>query len=247
MARGRITVVDWIMLALAIVSVGLVSYETWGSPTPEQTRQILLLDLAIIAVFALEFIVRWTQDDRPRSFVARNWYDLLGMIPVTHPAVRGFRLFRLVRIIVILSRFGRAADRAVGQEFTYRIIKRFKGLIVEVVSDAVTVRVMDMTLDVLQKGEYTKNMADHLEAHGDEMMEIIMERVKEDPKIGRIKRVPFFDEVVATSSRVTQRLIIDLLRDPRMDQMVKDIIRQNVQQIRQAVREKEALRAAPAT
>jgi len=164
------------------------------------------------------------------------------MIPVSSPAVRGFRLFRIVRIVVLLSRFGRAADRALGEEFTARMVRRFKDVIVEIIGDAVTVRVIDMTLDVLQKGEYTRNLADHLERHGDEMMGIIVDRVKTDEQLGRVRHVPFFDDLVATSSRVTQRLLIDLLRDDRMDQMVKDVIRQNVEQIREAVREKEALR-----
>jgi len=242
-ARQRVTAVDWIMLVLAVVSVGMLAYETWGDPTPEQRQQIFLADYVIIGIFAIEFVLRWVQDDRPKSFVLRNWYDLLAMIPVHQPAIRGFRLFRIVRIAVIFSRFGRAADRAFGQEFTYRLLTRFKALIVEVIGDAVTVRVMDMTLDVLQKGEYAKNLADHLEASGDDMMQIIVEKVKSDPAIGKVRHVPFFDDLVATSSRVSQRLMIDLLRDPRMDDMIKDVIAQNLQQMRGAVAEKETLRA----
>ncbi len=230
------------MLVLAVLSVGMLAYETWGDPTPEQRQQIFLADYVIIGIFALEFVLRWVQDDRPKSFVLRNWYDLLAMIPVHQPAIRGFRLFRIVRIAVIFSRFGRAADRAFGQEFTYRLLTRFKSLIVEVIGDAVTVRVMDMTLDVLQKGEYAKNLADHLESNGDDMMQIIVEKVKSDPAIGKVRHVPFFDDLVATSSRVSQRLVIDLLRDPRMDDMIKDVIRQNLQQMRAAVAEKESLR-----
>ncbi len=229
------------MLSLAIVSVGMLVYETWGDPTPEQRVDILRADLIIVGIFVVEFVYRWSRADNKRTFIFRNWYEVLGMIPVSHPAVRGFRLFRILRIVVILSRFGYAADRAFGDEFTYRLVKRFKNVIAEVVADSVTLRVMDMTLDVLQKGEYAKNMADHLEAHGDEMMEIIVDRVKDDPQIGRVRHVPFFDDIVATSSRVSLRLGIDLLRDPRMDQMIKDIIKQNVAQIRAAVKTKESL------
>lgn len=242
----RVTAVDWLMLTLAVVSVAMLVYETWGDPSPEQTRQIILADYVIVGIFAVEFTIRWIKDDHPRTFPLRFWYDLLGMIPVSSPAVRGFRLFRIVRIVVLLSRFGRAADRAFGAEFTARMVRRFKDVIVEIISDAVTLRVLDMTLDVLQKGEYTRNLADHMERHGDDMMEIIVEKVKTDEQLGRIRHVPFFDDLVATSSRVTQRLLVDLLRDDRMDQMVKDVIRQNVEQIREAVREKESLRARSA-
>jgi hypothetical protein len=63
--------------------------------------------------------------------------------------------------------------------------------------------------------------------------------VKDDPEVGAVKHLPFFDAMVATSSQVTQRILIDLLRDPRMDQLVKDIIKQNVEQIRAAVQDRE--------
>lgn len=240
--RARITVIDWIMLALALVSVGMLSYETWGNPNEEQRAQILLGDLIIVGIFALEFSVRWAKAENRRTFPLRNWYEVLGMIPVASPAIRGFRLFRIIRIVVLLSRFGYAADRAFGDEFTYRFVRRFKAAIVESLGDAVTLRVMDMTLDVLQKGEYAGNMADHLERNGDAMLEIVIDKVREDPKIGRVRHLPFFDDLVATSSRVTTRLVIDLLRDDRMDQMIKDIIKENVEQIRNAVKRNEALK-----
>lgn len=247
--RRRVTAIDWIMLTLAVVSIGLLAYETWGDPSPELTRQILLADYVIIGIFALEFIVRWVKDDRPKTFVARNWYDLLGMIPVAHPAIRGFRLFRILRIVVLLSRFGRATDRAFGQEFVHRFILRFKDSFVDLVSGAVTLRVLDETEEVLLRGRYAKNLADAIEQRGDEILDIVVEKVADDPQVGRVRNIPFFKEIVGTSSRVTQRIMVDLLRDDRMGDMIRDIIRQNVAQIRAEMKQKEAVRDAgrPAT
>lgn len=238
--RRRVSPIDWIMLTLAIVSIGLLAYETWGDPTPEQTRQIFLADYVIIGIFALEFTVRWIRDDRPKTFVWRNWYDLLGMIPVAHPAIRGFRLFRIVRIVVLLSRFGRAADRAFGQEFVNKLLWKFKGTIVDMVAGAVTLRVLDETEAVLMKGRYAKNLADAIEQRGEQILDIVVEKVAEDPQVGRVRNVPFFKEIVGTSSRVTQRITVDLLRDDRMGDMIRDMIRQNVAQIRADMRQKEA-------
>lgn len=247
MAERRITASDWLMLVLALVSVGLLAYEAWGDVTPEERRQIFLADYVIVGIFAVEFAVRWVKDERPKTFPLRYWYEALGMLPVHVPVVRGFRLFRVIRIVVILSRFGRAADRAFGEGYTRRFLNRFKAVIVETLGDAITVKVLDETLAVLQKGEYTRNLADALERHGDEMMGIIAQKVKQDPQVGAIRHVPGFDAMVTTSSRVTQRIIVDLLRDERMDQMVKDIIRSNVEQIRSEVRKREATMGVAAT
>ena len=238
--RRRVTAIDWIMLTLAIVSIGLLAYETWGDPTPELTRQIFLADYVIIGIFAIEFTIRWIRDDKPKTFVLRNWYDLLGMIPVAHPAIRGFRLFRIIRIVVLLSRFGRATDRAFGRQFTNRLLFRFKDAIVDMVSGAVTLRVLDETEVVLMRGKYAKNMADAIEARGEEILGIVVEKVTADPEVGRVRHVPFFKDIVTISSRVTQRITVDLLRDDRMGDMIRDIIRQNVTQIRSEMRQKES-------
>lgn len=232
------------MLALALVSVGLLLYERWGDPTPEQRDAILALDLAIIAVFAVEFCVRWARDPKPRTFPLRYWYELLGMVPVAHPAVRGFRLFRVVRIAVVLSRFGRAADRAFGEEVTYRLLRRFKSLVVDAVSGAVTLRVLEETAEVLGKGTYARNLADAIERRGGEMLALAVEKVKSDPEVGAVRHLPFFEETVAASSRVTQRIVVDLLRDDRTEAILRDLIRQNVAQIQDAVRRKEDAREA---
>jgi voltage-gated potassium channel len=246
MRGNRIGVVDWVMLALALVSVAMLVYETWGPVTPEQREQILLADLVIIAIFAIEFTMRWIRDPRPKTFPLRNWYELLGMVPVAHPAVRGFRLFRIIRIVVILSRFGRAADRAFGEEFTYRVVRRFKDIIADAVAGAVTLRVLEETGDVLQKGTYAQNLADALERRGDEMLDIAVEKIKADEKVGAVRHIPFFDQVVMTSARVSQRIVIDLLRDDRMEAIIRDIIRLNVAQIQAAVKQREAGRALAA-
>jgi voltage-gated potassium channel len=243
MSRRRITVVDWLMLTLALVSVGLLAYETWGDVTPEQRRQIFLADYVIIGIFAFEFAVRWIKDPRPKTFPLRYWYEVLGMIPVHAPAIRGFRLFRIIRIVVLAGRFGRATDRVLGEGYTRRFLQRFKGVIVETIGDAITMKVLDETLEVLQKGTYTKNLADALEKHGPGMSGLVAEKVRSDPALGTIRHLPFFDALVTTSSKVTQRVLIDLLRDDRMDQMVKDIVRDNVEQIRAAVREREYAKA----
>ena len=243
--QRRVTTIDWIMLLLAVVSIGLLAYETWGDPTEEQARQIILADYVIIAIFAIEFAIRWAKADQPRTFFWRNWYDVLGMIPVAHPAIRGFRLFRIIRIAVLLSRFARATDRALGQEFVFRMAGRFKGALVDAISGAVTIRVLAETEAVLMKGRYAKNLADAIEQRGDEILDIVVEKVANDPQVGRIRHMPFFEETVNMSSKVTQRILIDLLRDDRMGDLIRDVIKQNVDQIKAEVARKEAAEGRP--
>lgn len=243
-SRPLISPLDWIMLALAVVSIGLLGYETWGPVTDEERRDIIIADIIICAIFAAEFIYRWIRDPNPKTYPLRNWYEILGMIPAAHPAIRGFRLFRIIRIVVILSRFGAAADRAFGEEFTYRLVNRFSNALVDAIKEPITVAVLGEVAEVLERGHYTKNIARALDENQKELRATLLENVRGDPQIRRFARLPFFDDVVGLVIDTTLRLAREVLTDKRTDELVADMLRENLEQIRDAVKQREVEKGA---
>lgn len=235
----RIGPVDWIMLALALLSIGLLSWETWGSVTDEERRWILRTDVLICAIFAGEFLWRWHDDGWRRGYLWHNWYEILGMIPISSPALRGFRLFRVVRILILLGRFGMATDRALGDEFFYRLVNRFKKGIVDSISGAVTVAVLGEVADVLARGTYTENISRALEENQQELRAMILEKLRQDEQTGRFKRLPFYNDIVESVIDAAMRVIEEVLKDPRTDELVADLLRENLTQLRQAIEQKE--------
>lgn len=235
----RISLTDWLMLVLALVSIGLLSWETFADLPAETTRRIILTDVVICAIFAVEFLWRWRGAGWEAGFVKRNWYEILGMIPVAHPAIRGFRLFRVIRILVILFRFGHAADRAFGEDFTYRLVNRFAGAIVEAIKRPITVAVLGEVAEVLAKGHYTQNIARALEGHQDELRAMLQEKLREDPQAGRLSRLPFYNEIVQAVLDAALRVIEQVLHDPRTDALVASMLRENLDQIRAEVAERQ--------
>lgn len=233
--RRRIAVIDWLMLSLALASIGLLGYETWGPVTDAQRQLIVYGDLGFCAIFAAEFIWRWRGVGWEPAFLKRNWYEILGMIPAAHPAIRAFRLFRVVRVVVMLSRFGAAADRALGEDFTYLFVNRFKRAIVESISDAVTVAVLDEVAEVLGRGTYTRNVSRALRENQDALRAMMFEKLRQDPKAGRLSKLPFYKDISESLVDAGFRIVEEVLADPRTDELVADILRENVRQLRGAV------------
>jgi len=234
-ARG-IPLGDWLMLLLAVISIGLLAYETWGPATPAQTAWIIRADYLICAVFLAEFLWHWRRAGWTWRHLGRHWYDVLGMIPVSTPALRGFRLFRVVRIAILLSRFGMAADRAIGEEFTWRLVDRFKNQIVDAISGPVTVAVLEEVAEVLQKGTYTRNIARALDENHGELRAMIADKLRDNPSTGRLRRLPFYDDIVASTVDAALAVVQEVLRDPRTDELVADMLRENITQLREAVK-----------
>jgi len=241
-ASARVGVLDWLMLALALVSIGLLSYETWGGADSTERTWIFRADLAICAIFAVEFGWRWRAAGWRGRFVLRHWYEVLGMIPVADPALRAFRL---IRVVILLARLGMAADRVLGRGFTYHLVNRIAGRIAELVSRPITLAVLDEVVEVLQQGHYTQNVARALADNHDNLRAMALERIGSDPELSRFRRLPFFEDFVNAVVEAALRVVGDLLRDPRADTFVADVLRENITQIREAVRHNPARAAHP--
>ncbi len=123
--------------------------------------------------------------------------------------------------------------------FVVRRINRLTGKFVDLIKQPITVAVLDEVADVIQTGHYTKNISAALVENHDELVHLVAEKVREDPASRVVGLLPGYDAVVAQVSETTLRVLIEMLGDPRMDELVSDLLRNNLQQIRVAVRERE--------
>lgn len=226
-------VVEWVMLLLAVVSVALLLWVTIWDVDDATATWVFRIDTAICGIFAIEFGIRWYRDRGGWKYPFRYWYEVLGMIPLAHPELRAFRL---IRIVVVLARLGRATDRAFGDRITAALIDRFMDTIVRVIKRPVTIAVVDEVIAVLRTGHYTANIARALAENEPEVKAMVLEKVKRDPVTSRLRYVPFHDDIVELVADTTFRIVFQVLADPRTDEMVTDILEENTDQIRDAVR-----------
>lgn len=229
--RGR-AAVDIVMLALAALSVGMLTYVTFFDVPERVAYTVFAVDTGICAVFAVEFLWRWRAARWDRRFPLRGWYEIMGMIPIAHPALRGFRL---LRVVVLVVRLARASDRVFGERVVQRLVERFSRPIVLAVKRPITIAVLDEVVKVLRTGNYPRNLAHSLGENRETLREIVAEKVSNDPRAGRFSRLPFHDEIVKSVVDTTISVVLDVLADPRTDEFFAHVISQNQQQLREAV------------
>ena len=230
--KRRVAPVDLLMLVLALVSVGLLVYVEFFPHTAEVAHWVFVADTTVCGIFLIEFLARWRRTGWERWFPLRNWYEVLGMIPVAHPALRGLRL---LRVVVLVLRLVRTADRAFGEKFTERLVERMSRPIVLAIKKPITVAVLDEVVKVLETGNYPQNIARSLTENRKLLREIVSESIREDRATGVLARLPFHDEIVHSLIDTTMRVIVDVLTDPRTDAFFAEIVRENRMQIRAAV------------
>jgi hypothetical protein len=123
------------------------------------------------------------------------------------------------------------------EPWVVRAVNRASDKVVDAIKRPITIAVLDEVADVLETGYYTRNMASALEENRREIKAMIVEKIKRDPSTGRINFVPFHDRLLDDISETAIRVVLEFLTDPRTDELISDLLRDNIDQIRQALRD----------
>lgn len=119
------------------------------------------------------------------------------------------------------------------------IINRATERAISTIKRPLTIAVLDEVADVIQTGHYTRNISDALIENRAELKALAAEKLRSDPNARLLGRLPMYDTVVDRVSETTLRVLVEMLGDPRMDELVSDLLRNNLQQIKRAVRERQ--------
>ena len=111
--------------------------------------------------------------------------------------------------------------------------------LLELLKRPLTIIVLDEVSAVIRTGHYTKNISDALLENHDELKALVAEKVRADPNVRLVSRLPGYDTMVSEISETVLRVIVDMLSDPRTDELVSDLLRNNLEQIRVAVRNRD--------
>lgn len=129
--------------------------------------------------------------------------------------------------------------RGLRAPFVVRRLNRLTQWFVDLIKGPITIAVLDEVTDVIQTGHYTKNISAALAENHEQLVDLVAEKVRADPASRVVGLLPGYDAVVAQVSETTLRVLIEMLGDPRMDELVSDLLRNNLQQIKRAVRDHE--------
>jgi voltage-gated potassium channel len=240
----RGTIIDWTLLVLAAVSVGLNAWFLFGPQPPYAGSRadwhdaLLVADLAICVVFLVAICIQWLRFRIGRMYLSRHWWEIPALVPFVVPWVGDHHW---VMWILLAARGARLADRTdniFGDRFTAALVKHFADPIVDAIKRPITVAVLDEVNEVLRMGTYAENIRRAVAENRAEIEAMVLELVREDHTTRRLRFVPFHDDIVRSSTDTVLRIVDGALDDPRTTELISDVIRTSVAQIQLAVRER---------
>jgi len=117
-----------------------------------------------------------------------------------------------------------------------RLINNISEHVIDTLKRPITIMVLDQVIDVMRTGHYTKNISDAIVENHDGLKQLVADKINDVAGFGVIGKLPGYDRLVGQASETTLAVFIAMLGDPRMDEFVSDLLRNNLEQIREAVR-----------
>ena len=164
-----------------------------------------------------------------------RWLEELSTLQVIGLIVAILLVGSLVAAVVgaVLVRLG------MRRPWVLQRASRLSYAVLGLVKRPLTIVVLDEVAAVIQTGRYTKNISNALLENHDELKQLVAEKVRQDPNARLVSKLPGYERVVSEASETVLRVLIEMLSDPRMDELVADLLRNNLEQIRRAVRQKD--------
>jgi hypothetical protein len=236
----KVSLGDWIMSLSSVASLALGLWLGFWRPSDDGLRHTLYgVDLAICALFGLRLLSRLFRYGGTSRFWASAWWELLAIVPMAMPWA-GTTTFPLVALCLARAiRAVETGDDVVGDAVTVFLIDHFSAPIVDAIKRPITVAVLDEVIDVIQTGTYAANVREALDENRTELEAMVHDLVMADPTTGKLRYVPFHDEIVHLVSDTVLRVVEGALEDPRTTELISDVIRNSADQLRTAVRAKE--------
>ena len=230
----RVTVLDWTLVLLSWASAALAIWLLVWPPSGDQHDRLLWADGVTSAFFALTICVRWLRFRIGWRYLRKHWWEVIALVPY---AVLGGAPF--LGWIVLAARVVRVVDRTdnvFGDRITAVLVRHFSVPIVNAIKRPITIAVLDEVIDVIKTGDYATNLSHALEENRLELEALVLDLLKQDQTAGKLKYVPFHDDLVKIASDAVFRIVQGALDDPRVHELIADVIRNSATQLQQSVR-----------
>lgn len=234
--RGSVT--EWCLVVLTWAAVATNGWLLFFAPHSRALRHgIEVADLVVCVLLGLAICWRWLRFRSGRRLLRKQWWEVVALFPLIVPTVGEWKAVMLAVLVARLARTVDRTDNVLGDRITDDVVRHFSGPIVNAIKRPITVAVLDEVIAVIRTGTYAANVRAALDENRAELEALVVELIREDVATGKLRRLPFHDDLVTMVADTVLRLINGALDDPRTTELISDVIANSADQLRVAVRQ----------
>jgi hypothetical protein len=232
--------IHWGAFVLAVVSFVILVVDMAAYRQPVR-MSLVWLDVALAFVFGVEFFTRSGFHWNPLRYVDMHIFDFIALVPALLLLHRGVYAEHVWVWLIFAARLMRVFDRGLGDGFFLRNFFALLEGLEEEITDRVTLRIMARIQADVEAGKFGHSVAEAMSKNKEE----VLRRVRaEHPRDGLAAGLARFVGLESALERTEDRLydsIVDVLKSPELDQVIRAGIDGIFRQLRAEVGKKKWL------
>ncbi len=233
---------DWVMLTIAVIDIlALIARDVYGSFIPPLADRIIVgADLAIIAIFAIEFLAEMRRASSKLGYTRTHWYELVGMVPIAHWGFRMFRLVRLLRIYVVKTYPPEVRpERDWSHALVRGMIIHYRNVLLEEITDPIVLTSINVIEGPLVRARFAHTIGDTLEERRVNIQTVVEDAIRQTRGVGHILSTRYGRQLVETITDNVLENVVQTLRSEELNEVISESIQDVLNEVRERVKEKE--------
>ncbi|WP_460853863.1 hypothetical protein [Nocardioides montaniterrae] len=228
---------EWTVVVLSWAAVFTNAWLLFFPPRDHHfAHGIKVADLAICVLLGLT-LLRWLRFRTGRRLLRKQWWEVVAIFPFIVPTVGGWKAVLLAVLVARLVRMVDRTDNVLGDRITDDVVRHFSDPIVNAIKRPITIAVLDEVVAVIRTGTYAENVRSALDENREQIEAMVVDLVRQDKATGKLRYLPFHDDLVTMISDTVLRIVNGALDDPRTTELISDVIATSADQLRVAVRQ----------
>lgn len=234
---------DLVFLDYVFLFLGLMSLIIWGldfsrSLEPDEVVVLRWTDYATIAVFGVVFLGKLLAADFPLRYLKAHWFAIFGFFPLTNPLFIPPRFYIVVQILIVVSRFGQAIDRAFGAHVLKQVFARYRAAVVEELTDPLLDRLLFVIQINLVRGRYAASIGEGIDRRRAEVRMSVEKAIMASPKLTTITKIPGAEEAIHNAVQEGIDAAVAALKSDELNRAIQETLNEAFEDLRKSVRER---------
>lgn len=237
-----VTAGDWVLVTIALLDVlMLLARDVYGNVLPPLAVDVIIwVDLAILAIFALEFLAEAKQASSWLLYTRNHWYEVVGMIPIAHWGIRSFRLVRLLRMFVV-SYY--PPEKKPERDWSFALVRglitHYRSVLVEEITDPIVLTSIDVIKGPMVRARWAGTVGESLEERREHIHVVVDDALRHTDGMNYLMRTRHGQRMAKRVTDTVLDTVIHTLESDELNEVIGESVGEVLDELREKVKEKE--------
>ncbi len=226
----RSRLLHWAAWLLAILALAILVVAILGQVEASVAWKLAFVDLALTALFAVEFFTRSGWRTQRARYLRWRWFDFIAMVPAGLGLVQGWPLW--IIWIVLVCRTIRALDRTLGDGFLQKQLLILVAGFEEEITDRVVDRVLVRWQAEIGKADFGHAAADALLANREAILKRVYDVQLKTGTLAKLVNLSGMRGNIEKEEAVIFDEVVAIMGSAEVDKAIRDVVNASFQSVR---------------